>query len=593
MMMLCFSLLITLLVFSSSYYLAYSHQLRSNIQSTAFNFRLVSQTIERDLIEVSALANWCSFGSNPPARFLATGSDPVAAVRSHTRLQEEHRNNRASTYIKRILVINKPATAMLHISTVNSNQKLIYLNENSLLPISGYDLYETAHFYDITVDPYAQTPYSVINILAPVYAPASSQVSGVVYLAVDTAVISDSLKGYIPLDGAKLYLTLDSHVYHIDGRTFSPVEGLGTIIYETAADSSEEDIMIGKLQDAAGQMSNVVSCHIRNGMTLTQVFDQSQIMPSTESWVFLALSICLLISLLSVVIILTMNHTISRPISYIRKKMDAIATGDFSFDPTIESNSEIGVVGKGINKLAYDVQELMEKRLADEQQKRELEYRMLQSQINPHFLYNALSSIKMMATLQKADGIAEMTTSLAHLLKTAAKDLRKIVPLRDEIALLDDYFIILKYRYGGTVSFKKNIEDEKLLDCELPRFVLQPLMENAIFHGIEPKGHGNIKLNVSGCINGVCVSLWDDGVGIPPDILKELVDDMESVTLSESYTSIGMRSVHHRIRSVFGKNYGLIVESEKGIYTKMTLRIPYSLHRNEKIIADGLEKKNV
>src|SRR5690606_39201106 len=131
------------------------------------------------------------------------------------------------------------------------------------------------------------------------------------------------------------------------------------------------------------------------------------------------------------------------------KRMDKIAQGQFFVDKMIEWDNELGDVGRGINRLSQDIVALMETRLADEKQKQELEYRMLQSQINPHFLYNTLNSIKWMATIQNARGIAEMTTSLSRLLRNITKDIRKLVPLREELALLDDYFLIQKYRYGS------------------------------------------------------------------------------------------------------------------------------------------------
>jgi two-component system sensor histidine kinase YesM len=289
----------------------------------------------------------------------------------------------------------------------------------------------------------------------------------------------------------------------------------------------------------------------------------------------LLLGICLLILALSIAVIFFMNRTISRPVALIRKKIDGIAAGDFSPDPGIESESEIGSVGKGINKLSLDVIALMESRIADEKQKRELEYRMLQSQVNPHFLYNTLGTIKWMATLQKAGGIVEVTTALSRLLRTISKDLRKEVPLRDEVLLLDDYFLILKYRYGGTVEFIKRIENEALLKCMIPRFVLQPLMENAIFHGIEPKGKGRIELRIERAGEAVCVSIWDDGVGIAPDALA-LLNNYDEKTQAAELAYIGMRSVHQRIQNAYGDAYGLTAQSEQNVYTKMTIRIPFN-----------------
>lgn len=572
-MMVCFALAITVLVMSFSYFLIYNYQWRTSLQSTEFNLNLVGQTIGRDLIEAFALANWCGQGVNPPARYLASDDDPIQAVESFERLREEYRNNRASRYINRVLIISNDQTQVLHTGGKSSDSTLSFLDENSPSPIKGYELMSGPHIYDITVDPYSRKAVSVINILAPVYAPASTEVLGTVYMAVDTTVVSDNLKGYTLPEGAMLYLTIGDHVYRIDGNDFTAVKSPRAIIQAVAGASS--DITANKVETADGESMDAVSCRIRDGVILTQLFDSRRALPPAGSWLFLVFGICLLIVLLSVFVIIYMNRTISIPIARIRHKIDKIAAGDFSADADIESDNEIGEVGRGINKLSREVVGLMENRLADEQQKRELEYRMLQSQINPHFLYNTLGAIKWMATLQKAEGIAEMTTALSRLLKTVSKDLRKVVALRDEIDLLDDYFVILKYRYGSAIVFEKNIDDEDLLGCLIPRFVLQPIMENAISHGIEPKGRGTVKLSVRRRGDDVIVSLWDDGVGIPTDILAGINNHQAETLETRMLSAIGIRSVHDRIRHVFGEKYGLQAESEQGVYTRMTITIPY------------------
>jgi len=200
----------------------------------------------------------------------------------------------------------------------------------------------------------------------------------------------------------------------------------------------------------------------------------------------------------------------------------------------------------------------MDKVVTDEKNKRDLEYRMLQNQINPHFLYNTLNSIKWMATIQNATGIAEMTTALSGFLKTLSKDIRKVVPLQEELALLDDYMVIQKYRYGDSVNFEKEIQDEALLDTPIPRFILQPLVENAIFHGIEPKGSGAILFSAEGRDDDILITLRDDGVGMG----------------SEAVFGIGLSNIEERLRYAFGDGYGLSIKSEAGKGTVVTFRLP-------------------
>jgi two-component system sensor histidine kinase YesM len=169
-----------------------------------------------------------------------------------------------------------------------------------------------------------------------------------------------------------------------------------------------------------------------------------------------------------------------------------------------------------------------------------------------------------MATIQNATGIVEMTTALSRFLKILSKETRELVALRDELFLLDDYLVIQKYRYGGSVNFEKKIEEE-LLDTPIPRFILQPLVENAIFHGIEPKGSGNIVLLAEKRDADVLISITDDGVGMATSSLP---------ADGESFGGLGIHSVDERLRYAFGEGYGLSIESKQGSYTKATIRVP-------------------
>ena len=153
---------------------------------------------------------------------------------------------------------------------------------------------------------------------------------------------------------------------------------------------------------------------------------------------------------------------------------------------------------------------------------------MLQSQINPHFIYNTLNSIKWMSTIQGSTGISEMTTALAKLLKSISKGTRLMVPIEEELSLLEDYFTIQSYRYGGTITMDIQVDEDSLLQFQIIKFTLQPLVENAIFHGVEPKGSGHIlihvffeKLTEEG-EPSIRIDVTDDGIGMSADVTPQL-----------------------------------------------------------------------
>ena len=224
--------------------------------------------------------------------------------------------------------------------------------------------------------------------------------------------------------------------------------------------------------------------------------------------------------------------------------------------------------------------------MADEKQKKDLEYQILQSQINPHFLYNTLNSIKWMATIQNAPGIAEMVTALARLMKNVSKGTAAQIPLKEELALVKDYVLIQQYRYGGSLAVEYDIESEELLECLIHRFTLQPLIENALFHGIEPKGcAGRIRIKAStqslpGLGDVLQISVTDNGIGMTEETIRQVLSG-NAAPSADFFRQLGINNVNKRIQYEFGRDYGLSIQSTPGEYTTMTITLPYRSTREE------------
>ena len=273
-----------------------------------------------------------------------------------------------------------------------------------------------------------------------------------------------------------------------------------------------------------------------------------------------------------------LHRTVAAPIVALQRQMEKVGRGDFSVNPAIEWNHELGDVGRGINELSRGVSSLMEKRIEDVQQRLALEYQMLQSQISPHFIYNTLNSIKWMATIQHAPGVAEMVTALSRLLKSVSKGAQKLVPLEEEFALLEDYFTIQRYRYGGTITLEMPQPEDGWRDYLIPRFTLQPLAENAIFHGIEPNGGvGKLSVTVERGQAGqdLLIRLADDGVGMEPGQIARLLRDSGGEQDDGApFRHLGVWNVHRLLQLSFGPDYGLAMESAPGRGTTVTMRLP-------------------
>lgn len=576
LIMIIFALLIAALLSFFSYELISYYQRKTTIQATEFNLQLVSHIIEQDLLNLSALAMTSSTNSATNTLLTDYFGSPQAKARDalnvFNSMQEDFRVNRSNSYVRRLIVTDNKGKFL---QVDNSVSTSVPLTIHNIGQITGLNNNEAVKEYDQVIKDPLSTSVGIPYIL-PVYGERAARI-GTVYLLVNTSVITDKLKGYSLPEDSRLLLTLGDNHYQLIG---DKVQDIGAP-YEPIPYTDDEPVgpqtKLSTLRLEDGEQTIAVSYPVRSGVVLSQTLSGSQFAPKASIWIPIMLGVCFMVLVLSGIITIYLTRTISLPVEKLKKRIDKIAQGNFLLDRNIEWNSELGDVGRGINRLSQDITALMDSRLADEKQKQELEYRMLQNQINPHFLYNTLNSIKWMATIQNATGIAEMTTALSRLLRSIAKDNRRLLPLKDELKLLEDYFLIQKYRYGGTVSMEQTISDEELLSGLIPRFTLQPLVENAIFHGIEPKGRGDIMITVQK--NGfadILVTIEDNGVGMQKEQIAKILDAREEGSTG-LFENVGLRSVNERLHLAFGEPYGLSIESEPGQYTQMKILLPFLL----------------
>lgn len=199
---------------------------------------------------------------------------------------------------------------------------------------------------------------------------------------------------------------------------------------------------------------------------------------------------------------------------------------------------------------------------------------MLQAQINPHFLYNTLDSIKWIATMQHSTGIVRVVSALSSLLKNMAKGFNEKVTVRQELDFLNNYITIEKIRYIELFDVEISLEDPSLYNARIIKLTLQPIVENSIFSGIEPSGKpGLIKINIYTKNQILYISIRDNGVGISEENITRLLTDTDRVT-KHYMSGIGLPNVDRRIKLVYGEEYGLHIESEVGSYTCVTVSLP-------------------
>ena len=202
----------------------------------------------------------------------------------------------------------------------------------------------------------------------------------------------------------------------------------------------------------------------------------------------------------------------------------------------------------------------------------------LQSQINPHFINNTLQVVNWMATgcLGENNDISEMLSSLSQLLRISLEDTDTFVTLKEEIAYVQKYLYIQQKRLGN--SFKVNFQIPKELEpCKVIKMMLQPIVENALDYGIRPYGGmGELTIRATRDCDTVCISVQDSGIGIMLERVEEINQSIRKATIKES-NHIGLSNVNQRIKLAFGENYGIKLESQIGLGTTVSLRLPYQM----------------
>ena len=279
-------------------------------------------------------------------------------------------------------------------------------------------------------------------------------------------------------------------------------------------------------------------------------------------------TVCLLIA---IILAIFMSRRISKPVKILESSMNEAEKGNFDIKVNIESDDEIGELSKAFNIMIAKIKELMLQNLKEQELKRKSELKALQAQINPHFLYNTLDSIIWMAEGKKCDEVVMMTSSLAKLFRLSISKGEEIITIRNEIEHIKSYLTIQKMRYRDKLDFEIDV-DENILKYRTLKILLQPLVENAIYHGIKNK-EGTGVIRITGGVVGDCILLQviDNGVGMSSEEVENI---LKSAARSESGSGVGVKNVNERIKIYFGENYGLEFISRPDEGTTANIRLP-------------------
>lgn len=267
------------------------------------------------------------------------------------------------------------------------------------------------------------------------------------------------------------------------------------------------------------------------------------------------------------------------PVKSMIKKMKSVEKGDFNTMIDIERDDEIYELGKSFNRMVQEIKKLIIERDSKEREKNKAEIEVLQSQINPHFLSNTLNSIRLMAMIAKVESIKNMTDAFIKLLSASFAKSGKFITIEEELENLKNYIYIMKIRYGDKFSVNMDIE-QQIENHYVLRLILQPIVENAIFHGIsELEERGEISVKGYAREKEVIFEVRDNGIGMTAEQIEKLLK-VDSKNL-RGFSSIGVRNVDRRIKLNHGNAYGLQIESIYGEYTLVKMVLPAILNDKE------------
>ena len=574
-----FTLLAAAIVTASSVRNMSTQLRRAVFQAAEYAVQTAADGIRQDILEIDALPSWCAINYTVRAAMFSDFSAGTMAHSTYPAISNRYNSMRTSLYVQRFLIYTSSGRTIM-LGTATPQSKPVNSSNVGQLPGLGEDAAPVA--WDRLIDDPLMQSGSAVTGIPIACSTSSGSATAWIYLSVSPALITDALKGFDVEDGSWLCWIMGDTMYRLENGTLLEIgpagqlpapsqEGLhtldaGTLLYSTQFD---------------GEDCSMVACPLGvHDLYLGKVIPKAALAQPLSLLLSSALTTLAVILVMGLILAMLLHRTVAAPIGALQRRIEAVSRGDFTQDPAIEWNHELGDVGRGINGLSRSVSSLMEKRLEDEKQRLDLEYRMLQNQISPHFIYNTLNSIKWMATIQHAPGVAEMVTALSRLLKSVSKGTQRLVPLREEFQLLEDYFTIQRYRYGGTITMEIHPPgDETLLQsCLIPRFTLQPLVENAIFHGIEPNGGvGRVELAVEQSGGSVLIRLSDDGVGMTQEQINRILAGPQAEEEEKvRFRHIGVWNVHRLLQLSFGPGYGLFMDNESRQGTTITIRLPGS-----------------
>lgn len=311
-----------------------------------------------------------------------------------------------------------------------------------------------------------------------------------------------------------------------------------------------------------------------SGWKVIQYIDEKEMTKQADVLIKIVLTLAFLSLGTAILFMFILSARVTKPIILLSRQVKLVGLGKFDVDLSSDRQDEFGVLYQGIRKMVEDLQIYIERSSMAKVQQKVAQYGALKSQINPHFLANVLESIQMKAVINQQREISEMVGMIGRLFRIHIQTGKETVPLKEELEHIRLYVKIQQLRFGDKIQYTERLA-EGSENLQVMHFSLQPLIENAIVHGLERRnGPGLLEVSSMKSGNDMFIIIKDNGVGMSKEKLEQLRFrlSLPSDTLDEDH--IGVKNVHDRILFYFGEQYGLAIDSQLGEGTTVTIRIP-------------------
>lgn len=373
------------------------------------------------------------------------------------------------------------------------------------------------------------------------------------------------------LDGFSWIMNTSKDTYSVD-KDFLLENYLDEDSLDKIIANRNENITNIEIKDKKGNPSKLFFEEIPSNpdWILCSLVKESSINGQINNIISLILGLGISFIIISIIISLAISSSVVRPIKNLESKMIEVSKGDLTASYEVKGKDEISVLGSYFNKMVGEIKTLIDSNNLMAQQKRNLELKVLQAQIKPHFLYNTLDTIQWKALSKKNYEVADLINNLSEFFRLSLSDDREFISLEEEANQAISYLKIQEARYGNLFSYSTEI-DESIIEEKIPKLILQPLLENSIYHGIKAKGKdGILKICAKDLGNQILIEVTDNGKGMDEQKLGEIKSNLEKAISADNY---GLYNVYERLKIYYKDDFDLNIQSQIDKGCKISLRL--------------------